>query len=82
MPKFFRGTIFLAIIACLLWSSAFAGIKIGLRYTTPLQFAGIRFMLAGLLILPFCGDLSVYLRDVIAHHRTVALVSFFQTTLL
>ena len=82
MPKFFRSTIFLAIVACLLWSSAFAGIKIGLQYTPPLQFAGLRFMLAGLLILPFCGDLSVYLKNIIDHYKTVALVSFFQTTLL
>jgi drug/metabolite transporter (DMT)-like permease len=82
MPKFFRGTIFLAIVACLLWSSAFAAIKIGLQYTPPLQFAGLRFMLAGLLILPFCGDLSVYLKNVIDHRKTVVLVSFFQTTLL
>jgi drug/metabolite transporter (DMT)-like permease len=80
--KFFSSTNFLAIVACLLWSSAFAGIKIGLQYTPPLQFAGIRFMLAGLMILPFCGNLSVYLRDVVGHYRTVALVSFFQTTLL
>lgn len=82
MPKFFRGTIFLAIVACLLWSSAFAAIKIGLQYTPPLQFAGIRFMLAGLLILPFCGDLWLYLKNVIDHRKTVVLVSFFQTTLL
>lgn len=41
-----------AIIACLLWSSAFVGIKIGLPYTTPLQFAGIRFFISGLLVLP------------------------------
>jgi drug/metabolite transporter (DMT)-like permease len=80
--KFFSSTTFLAIVACLLWSSAFAAIKIGLQYTTPLQFAGIRFMLAGLLILPFCGDFSVYLRNVADHCRTVVLVSFFQTTLL
>jgi drug/metabolite transporter (DMT)-like permease len=78
----FNSTILLAIIACLLWSSAFAGIKIGLQYTSPLQFAGIRFMLAGLLILPFCGNLSLYLRNVIEHFRTVVLVSFFQTALL
>jgi drug/metabolite transporter (DMT)-like permease len=82
MRKFFSGTILLAIVACLLWSSAFAGIKIGLQYTPPLQFAGIRFMLAGLLILPFCGDLSLYLRHVIDHRRIVLLVSFFQTALL
>jgi drug/metabolite transporter (DMT)-like permease len=41
-----------AIIACMLWSSAFVGIKIGLPYTTPLQFAGIRFFISGLLVLP------------------------------
>lgn len=41
-----------AIIACLLWSSAFVGIKIGLPFTTPLQFAGIRFFISGLLVLP------------------------------
>lgn len=43
---------FQAIIACLLWSSAFVGIKLGLPYTTPLQFAGIRFFISGLLVLP------------------------------
>lgn len=41
-----------AILACLLWSSAFVGIKIGLPYTSPLQFAGIRFFISGLLVLP------------------------------
>ena len=82
LSKFLNSTTVLAIVACLLWSSAFAGIKIGLQYTPPLQFAGIRFMLAGLMILPFCGNLSVYLRDVVDHHKTVVLVSFFQTTLL
>jgi drug/metabolite transporter (DMT)-like permease len=82
MPKFFSSTILLALVACLLWSSAFTGIKIGLQYTTPLQFAGIRFMLAGLLIIPFCGDFLSYLKNVIVHYRTVMLVSFFQTTLL
>jgi drug/metabolite transporter (DMT)-like permease len=82
MRKFFDSTILLAIVACLLWSSAFAGIKIGLQYTPPLQFAGIRFMLAGLLILPFCGDLSLYFRYVSHHYRIVLPVSFFQTALL
>ncbi len=41
-----------AILACLLWSSAFVGIKIGLQYTSPLQFAGIRFFISGLLVFP------------------------------
>lgn len=43
----------LAIIACLLWGSAFAGAKIGFTYTTPLHLSGMRFTLAGLLLLPF-----------------------------
>lgn len=42
-----------AIIACLLWGSAFAGAKIGFEYTTPLHLSGMRFMLAGLLLVPF-----------------------------
>lgn len=50
-----------AIIACLLWSSAFVGIKIGLPYTTPLQFAGTRFFISGLMILPFTGNPKQYL---------------------
>lgn len=48
-----NSTIFLAIVACLLWSSAFAGLKIGLPYTTPLYFAGIRFFISGLILIPF-----------------------------
>ena len=35
----------LAIFACLLWGSAFAGAKIGFEYTTPLHLSGMRFML-------------------------------------
>ena len=42
----------LAIFACLLWGSAFAGAKIGFEYTTPLHLSGMRFMLAGLLLIP------------------------------
>ncbi|MDF1571921.1 MAG: DMT family transporter [Bacteroidales bacterium] len=50
-PEKLKNTL-LAIAACLLWSSAFVGIKIGLPYTTPLQFAGTRFFISGLLVLP------------------------------
>jgi drug/metabolite transporter (DMT)-like permease len=82
MNRFLKGTTFLAVIACLLWSTAFVGIKTGLHYTPPLQFAGIRFMLAGLLIFPFCGSPLCYLRSVVAHRKTVLLVASVQTTLL
>lgn len=38
--------------ACILWSLAFVFIKIGLQYMPPLQFAGLRFLLSGLVLLP------------------------------
>jgi len=81
MPVFFKSTGFLAMLACLLWSSAFPCIKIGLHYTTPLQFAGIRFMLSGLMILPFCGSFPIYLKNIADHRRTVLTVALFQTAL-
>ena len=41
-----------AIIACVLWGSAFAGAKIGLQYAEPIFLSGIRFTLAGLMLVP------------------------------
>ena len=44
----------LAILACFLWSTAFVGVKIGFRYMhAPLTFAGMRFFLSGLILVPF-----------------------------
>jgi drug/metabolite transporter (DMT)-like permease len=80
--KIFHDTIFLALVACFLWSTAFAGIKIGLAYTTPLQFAGIRFILSGFMILPFCKNLVQEWKKVVRNFRRVMLISLFQTTLL
>ncbi len=74
-----KGTVFLAIIACLLWASAFAVIKIGLQYTTPLQFAGIRFTLAGLMVLPLIGSFSEAYRYIANNFRLILLISFLQT---
>lgn len=53
MKKIFLQTNFLAIIACLLWASAFTGVKYGLAFSSPLHFAGVRFFWAGILLLPF-----------------------------
>ncbi len=72
----------LAIIACLLWSTAFVGVKIGLRYTDPLSFAGIRFMLAGLLIVPLWWRKRMPRKLLIENFRPILLVSFFQTFLV
>ncbi|HEY3389274.1 MAG TPA: DMT family transporter, partial [Prolixibacteraceae bacterium] len=74
-----KSTAFLAIIACLLWASAFAVIKIGLQYTTPLRFAGLRFMLAGLMVLPLVGSFRTafgYMRNNI---QLILLIAFLQT---
>jgi drug/metabolite transporter (DMT)-like permease len=74
--------IFLAILACLLWSTAFAAVKIGLAYSPPMFFAGIRFILAGLLLLPLCGGLSDYFKSIRSNLKTICKVSLFQTFLL
>lgn len=42
-----------AIVACVLWSTAFVTIKLGLAHMKPFSFAGIRFMISGLMLLPF-----------------------------
>ena len=70
-------TIFLAILTCLIWSTAYACIKIGLRYDTPLHFAGKRFFIAGILIIPFTGNLR---NNIIMIRRNAKIV--FYVTLL
>lgn len=72
----------LAIAACLLWSTAFVGVKVGLEYTTPLQFGGIRFFLAGLFILPFCGRPADSIKLIRKNWKQVLRLGFFQTFLL
>jgi drug/metabolite transporter (DMT)-like permease len=72
-------TIFWAIIACLLWSTAYAGIKLGLQYDTPFHFAGVRFIISGLMILPFTVKPSVYIKMIREHWRVVAWVTLLQT---
>ena len=81
MKKYFSGTAIPAILACLLWSSAFAGVKIGLKYTTPLQFAGIRFFISGIMLFPFCGGLSRILYFLKKYRHYILLVGFLQTFL-
>ncbi len=75
-------TVFLAVVACLLWSTAFVGVKIGLRYSDPFSFAGIRFMLAGLLLIPFWWNRRPDVAEIMANRRVIVLVGFFQTFIL
>lgn len=72
-------TIFWAVIACLLWSTAYAGIKIGLQYDTPLHFAGVRFIISGLMILPFTIKPAAFIAMVREHWKIVFWVTFLQT---
>lgn len=76
------GTTLLALFACLLWSTAFVGVKIGLRYSGPFSFAGVRFMAAGLLLLPFWWARRPSFSVLRPNLRVIVLVSFFQTFLM
>jgi drug/metabolite transporter (DMT)-like permease len=71
-------TIFWAIIACLLWSTAYAGIKIGLQYDKPFHFAGIRFIISGLMILPFTVRPSVFIKMIRENWQVIAWVTTLQ----
>jgi len=64
-----RNTIFWAIVACLLWSTAAAGIKLGLRYDTPFHFAGVRFIISGVMILPFTVKPTAYIKTIIENWK-------------
>ena len=70
----------LAIIACLLWGSAVVGAKVGFEYVPPVLLSGIRFTLAGLLLLP----LLLYKREPLGktlkeHWVFMSLFAFMQT---
>lgn len=82
MKKFLLSTTVLAIFACLLWATPFTAIKIGLRYSTPLQFAGVRFCLSGLIILPFIKDLKFKILESKSRWRFILWVALLQTTFL
>ncbi|MBF9016251.1 MULTISPECIES: DMT family transporter [unclassified Oceanispirochaeta] len=68
----------LAVFACLLWSTAFLGVKIGLRSMPPMLFAGIRFFLAGLAVALLYRKPGK-LRQIREHWRQLLLVGMFQT---
>ena len=81
MKNFLSQTTFLAIVASLLWSSAFVGVKIGLKYHTPLQFAGVRFLISGLILLPLIGDFKKLKNEVKENFGYVWLIAFLQIVL-
>lgn len=78
MKNFLKNTTFLAIVATWLWSTAFVGVKIGLQYHTPLQFAGIRFLISGIMIMLFLGSFRKILPEVKAYWKFILWVSVIQ----
>lgn len=72
----------MAVFACLLWSSAFVAGKHALEFQQPLNLAGTRFLLAGLLQIPFCGCLLAPFRMLKKEFSTVLWVSLFHTVYL
>src|SRR5690554_2380436 len=78
MLKILKSTTFLAIFASRLWSTAFVGVKIGLEYHSPLQFAGLRFFISGLLLLVFFGKPRVFLREIKKQPVFVLLIALLQ----
>jgi len=74
-------TIIWAIITCLMWSTAYPFIKVGLQYSTPIHFAGTRFILSGLMILPFTVRPREYLR-MVADNRSLAIWTTILQTLI
>ncbi len=74
----FKSTTFLAIVAALLWSTAFAGIKIGLQYQAPLQFAALRFFLAGLMVAVVYGRWGFILKEIRREWRFILTIAIIQ----
>lgn len=71
--------IILAILACVLWSTAFVTIKLGYQYmNAPFTFAGLRFMLAGLILIPFVYSKKYFL-EIKKNYRLIFLLAILQT---
>ncbi len=75
-------TLLLAVTACLLWSTAFVGVKVGLQYAGPFAFAGHRFMLSGLLLLPFWWPRRPSCSAAFGHAGMILRIALFQTFML
>lgn len=70
-----------AILACLIWGSAFAGAKIAFEYMEPVFLSALRFILAGIILVPVIIYKKIDLRPAIRHWKFVTLFAFVQTFL-
>lgn len=72
----------LAVSACLLWSSAFVLVKFGLEEMPPFLLGGARFILAGLMLLPFLHPNASTIREIRENLKLILKTSLFQTIIL
>ncbi len=78
MKNSLKSTTFLAILACWLWSTAFVGVKIGLEYQSPFQFAGIRFFISGVLIFIYFGKPNKFLAELKTNWKFISFLGLIQ----
>ncbi len=71
----------LVLIATTLWGSAFAGAKIGFEYMPPMMLSGLRFSLAGVLLIPMIWLSKIPWREQLVHWRFMLLFAFLQSFL-
>jgi O-acetylserine/cysteine efflux transporter len=60
----------------LIWGANFVVVKIGLEHMPPLFFVALRFSLAALILLPFCGLPRAHLKHVIPLSFTLGVMHF------
>ncbi len=77
-----RIVIFGAILACLLWASAFSVAHIAFAYMPPILLSGVRFILAGLLLLPYLLYKRVDMAGSIRRHWPFMLLFAFVQTFM
>jgi drug/metabolite transporter (DMT)-like permease len=61
-----------------MWSTAFAMVKIGLKYNAPFQFGGMRFIIAGLMLFIYFGKPQTIIREFKANWKFIILLSIVQ----
>ena len=78
MKNIVKSTTFLAILVCWLWSTAFAMVKIGLEYSTPFHFGGLRFIIAGLMLFIFIGKPRMIFTELKSNWKFILILSVAQ----
>ena len=69
------------LILCLIWSSTWIFIKIGLPYLPPITFSAARFALAVLILAPLIKVLGFRMPSTASEWRLIALTGFLQFSL-